>query len=149
MAATRAIGILAPILMGMSPTSGQATQKVRNATFTMIQASTTAASWPLGLGYSMRLTISQATPSTPSSAHRLGSNSSTIEITVIAPIGMGSPMKSPLLVLTQAKRASRTTPATSTATAAATTATKRTASVNPPQITTMNAGAKPKQSEER
>ena len=88
---------------------------VRQATLIMIQASTTAARLPLGLGYSMRLTISQATPKIGQQRSRCSAGTAArSETTVIAPIGMGRPMKSPLLVLTQANRASRTTPASST-----------------------------------
>ena len=62
----------------------------------------------------------------------------------MAPIGMGRPMKSPLVVLTQAKRASRMTPASNTDAAATMTSRNGICWLNPAQMTTMKAGAKPK-----
>src|SRR3954468_8175866 len=57
---------------------------------------------------------------------------------------MGSPMKSPLLVFTQANLASRTTPASSTDPAATSTSQSGSRPENPAQMTIMNAGANPK-----
>src|SRR5690606_30948550 len=110
--------MLAPTLINVSPPSGQAAQTVRQATLIMIQQRTIAASCPLGLGYSIRLTMSQATAKIPANATGDGRKSSTIDTTDMAPIGIGRPMKSPLLVFTQANLASRTTPAVSTEPAA-------------------------------
>src|SRR5690606_30637443 len=143
-AATMAICIVAPTLIRWSPPGSPEAQIVRQATLIIIQAKTTAARLPRGLGYSMRLTISQATPRMPAMASGFGWKSSTMETTVIAPMGMGNPMKSPLFVFTQANRASRTTPASTTDPATLSTSQSGRLAEKPAQSTTMNAGANPK-----
>lgn len=109
-----------------------------------IQASMAPASRPRGLGYSTRLTISQATPRMASSVGTNGSSSSTMETTVSAPKGLGMPWNTPAGTITQENRASRSTTASSTTIAASADSGSCTSPTTMPQTSTKYAGARPK-----
>src|SRR5882757_1572886 len=111
---------------------------------TRVQQKVISARRPRGLGYSTRLTISQATPTIATTVSAKGSSSRTSETTVIAPKGLGMPWKTPSRNVVQEKRASRSTTASTSSTAADAATLPWASSETMPHTTTKYAGASPK-----
>lgn len=103
---------------------------------TAAQTTVATAIRPVGFGYSTRLTMSQATPTTSARVRAKGSSSRTTETTVSAAKGIGMPSNMPSREVVTEKRASRSTPASSTATAPTTVSHRWEPSPTSPQTTT-------------